>query len=131
MVIPPANLVAGFPMDKSQVPPELMVTAPVNVFKVLCDAVTVLTVPVIDDDPVLVYATLPMVNVAPVPTVNVPVVVFAAPLVQTAVPVMLTFPPILVITVLAVADPLMLKFAPMVVTLVIVFAPEPDKPRVL
>ena len=55
IVIPAPKLVTGFWPERSQTPPELMVTAPVKV-RVPVAPVAVLIVPVIDDVPVTVKA---------------------------------------------------------------------------
>jgi len=128
MVIPPPKLVAGFVVERSQTPPELMVTAPVNVL-VPVAAVTVFTVPVMEDVLVMVSANPPILKVAPVPTVKLPVTTLFAPVVITAVPVILTFPPIVVITGVAVAEPLILKSFVTVVIPVTVFALVPESVR--
>ena len=130
MVIPAPKLVAGFCTERSQTPPEFMVTAPLNVL-VPVAAEVVFTVPVIEEVPLMVRANPPNLNVDPVPTVKFPVTTFAAPVVITAVPEILRFPPMVVITGVAVADPLILKSAPIVVTPVIVLAKVPLKPNVL
>ncbi len=129
-VRPPRKVTPGFWPERSQTPPLLMVTAPINnLVPVLPVAVSM--VPVNEVAPVMVRAKLPMVSLAPEPTVKVPLTTLAAPLVQTAVPVMLTLPPTVVKTVVAVAEPLILKLLLTVVTLVMVLAPEPDNPKVL
>ena len=59
--MPAPKLVAGFCPDRSQVPPELIVTAPVNVL-VPVAPVAVLMVPVTEVVPLTVKAALPIVK---------------------------------------------------------------------
>ena len=61
-VIPPAKLVAGFCPERFQAPPELILTAPVNV-RVPVEPPDVLIVPVMEEIPVTVKAKLPIVSV--------------------------------------------------------------------
>ena len=81
--------------------------------------------------PVIASVKAPWVKVQPSPTVTVPVTARLAPVVRAAVPVMLTFPPTVVMTVVAVAEPLMLKSVFTVVTPVTVLALVPLKVKVL
>ena len=129
-VMPPPKLVTGFWPERFHDPPLLIVTDPVNVL-VPVAAVTVLTVPVIDEVPEIVNANPPILSVEPVPTERFPVTVLPAPVVMTAVPLMFKLPPMVVITGVAVTEPLMLKSVPIVVTLPILAAPLPVKPKVL
>src|ERR1035437_10174025 len=112
IVIPPAKLVAGFTAERSQTPPGLMVTAPVNVL-VPVAAVTVLTVPVMEEVLPMLSENPPIINFAPVPKVNLPFKTLLAPVFIIAVPLILTFPQFVVKPGVAVAEPLILKSATM------------------
>jgi len=130
MVIPPPKLVAGFCPERSQTPPELMVTGPVNVLVPVAE-VTASTVPVMEEAPPMLSENPPRCNFDPVPTVRLPVTTLLAPVVISAVPEISMFPPMVVITGVAVQEPLILKFEPIVVTPVISLAPLPLNPSTL
>ena len=79
-----AKLVAGHCPVKFQTPPEFMVTLFVKV-RVPVAPVAVLTVPVIEDVPVVVKAKLPMVKTAEPATLKFPATVKMAPVVVVPV----------------------------------------------
>ena len=121
----PIKFIGAAPVS-FQVPPELIVTSPVNVLAPVLASVNV--PPTVVDPPterVHVFVA-PVTNAVPDPTTRFPVMDKAAPVVKIAVPARLTFPPMLVITDVAVAEPLILKSFVMVVTPVNVFALVPD-----
>lgn len=106
--MPPPKNVAGLVVERSQTPPELIETPPVNVLLPVA-AVIVLRVPEMDELPVTVNAYPAKDKVVPDPTERLPTVKVA--------------------TVVAVAVPLRVKLPATDIPLVNVFAPEPERVR--